>query len=270
MTDSNGNGRARIADAFNNALNSRTAALMPYFTLGYPDRGTSLDIVESIAADSDLLELGIPFSDPLADGPTIQRSTQIALENGTTVSGCLDMVRELRQRGVETPVCLMGYYNPMLAYGLEPFVEDAKTAGVQGFIVPDLPPEEAAQLMQLAAAAGLAYIYFLAPTSSLERIEQVTQQAAGFIYLVSVTGVTGARQALQSDLADFVQRVRSRSAVPLAIGFGISTPDQAASVAGLADGVIVGSALINAANSAQNKPEAASAFVKSLRDALNN
>ncbi|UCC51292.1 MAG: tryptophan synthase subunit alpha [Anaerolineaceae bacterium] len=270
MTDSNGNGRARIADAFNNALNSRTAALMPYFTLGYPDRGTSLNIVEAIAADSDLLELGIPFSDPLADGPTIQRSTQIALENGTTVSGCLDMIRELRQRGVETPVCLMGYYNPMLAYGLERFVEDAKTAGVQGFIVPDLPPEEAAQLDQLAAAAGLAYIYFLAPTSSLERIEQVTQQAAGFIYLVSVTGVTGARQALQSDLADFVQRVRSRSAVPLAIGFGISTPDQAASVAGLADGVIVGSALINAANSAQNKPEAASTFVKSLRDALSN
>jgi tryptophan synthase alpha chain len=243
---------------------------MPYFTLGYPDRDTSLDIVAAIAPDSDLLELGIPFSDPLADGPTIQRSTQIALENGTTVSGCLDMVRELRRRGVQTPVCLMGYYNPILAYGLDRFVQDAKGAGVQGFIVPDLPPEEAAEMQQLAAAAGLAYVYFLAPTSSLERIQQVTQQAAGFIYLVSVTGVTGARRSLHSDLADFVQRVRTHSALPLAIGFGISTPNQAASVAELADGVIVGSALINAVNSAENKPEAASTFVKSLQAALNS
>lgn len=270
MTESNGNGRSHIADAFANALDSRTAALMPYFTLGYPDRETSLDIVEAIAPDSDLLELGIPFSDPLADGPTIQRSTQIALENGTTVSGCLDMVRELRRRGVRTPICLMGYYNPMLAYGLDRFVQDAKDAGVQGFIVPDLPPEEASELQQLAAAAGLAYIYFLAPTSSLKRIEQVTQKAAGFIYLVSVTGVTGARRSLHNDLADFVQRVRAHSALPLAVGFGISTPNQAGSVAGLADGVIVGSALINAVNSAENKPEAAAAFVKSLQAALSS
>jgi tryptophan synthase alpha chain len=180
------------------------------------------------------------------------------------------MVNELRQRGVETPICLMGYYNPILAYGLERFVEDAKDAGIQGFIVPDLPPEEASELEQAAARAGLAYIYFLAPTSSTDRIEQVTDQAQGFIYLVSVTGVTGARQSLQTDLAEFVKRVRSYSTVPLAIGFGISTPIHAAAVAQLADGVIVGSALINAVNANDiDKPSAAFTFVQTLQTALN-
>jgi len=270
MTDSPTNGRKQISAAFAKALGKKTAALMPYYTLGYPDRETSLNVVEAIAADSDLIELGIPFSDPLADGPTIQHSTQIALENGATVAGCLDMVRELRHRGVQVPICLMGYYNPMLAYGLDRFISEAQSAGVQGFIVPDLPPEEAGELEHLAAEAGLAYIYFLAPTSSMERIDQVTQQAQGFIYLVSVTGVTGARQALHADLAEFVQRVRSSSAVPLAIGFGISTPAQAASVAQLTDGVIVGSALINAVNAADDKPAAAAAFVQTLSIALDN
>ncbi len=270
MTDSPANGRTQITNAFTNALREQSAALMPYYTLGYPDRETSLNIIEAIAADSDLLELGIPFSDPLADGPTIQHSTQVSLENGTTVAGCLEMVRELRRRGVQTPICLMGYYNPMLAFGLDRFVQAAKTAGAQGFIVPDLPPEEALELERLTTEAGLAYIYFLAPTSSVQRIEQVTQQAQGFIYLVSVTGVTGARSALHTDLAGFVQRVRESSTVPLAIGFGISTPAHAASVAQLADGVIVGSALINAVNAANDKPSAAAAFVSSLRTALNN
>lgn len=269
MTDTPGNGRTQITTAFSSAAKERTAALMPYFTLGYPDRETSLGVIEAIAGDSDLLELGIPFSDPLADGPTIQRSTQIALENGTTVAACLDMVRELRQRGVKTPFCLMSYYNPLLAYGLERFVQDAERAGAQGFIVPDLPPEEASEIAQLADDAGLAYIYFLAPTSSAERIEQVTQLAQGFIYLVSVTGVTGARQTLHTDLAEFVQRVRERSNVPLAIGFGISTPAQAASVAQIADGVIVGSALINAVNAVSaDKQTAAVTFVHTLQTAL--
>ncbi len=268
MSEANGNGRTKITTAFKNALQSRTAAVMPYFTLGYPDRSQSLDIIEAIAPFSDLIELGVPFSDPLADGPTIQRSTQISLENGTTVAGCFDMVRELRLRGVETPICLMGYYNPMLAYGLERFVTDSKEAGVQGFIVPDLPPEEVAELQLLVDEAGLAYIYFLAPTSSQERIEQVAASAQGFIYLVSVTGVTGARSALQSDLAAFVQRVRANSGMPLAVGFGISSPTQAASVAELADGVIIGSALISAVNEAHDKPAIAASFVQSLQHAL--
>ena len=263
-------GRSRIAAAFRKAQQRQIAALMPYFTLGYPDRETSMAVVEAIASYSDLIELGVPFSDPLADGPTIQRSTQIALEGGTTTAACLEMVSALRQRGVDTPVMLMGYYNPILAYGEAQYVRDAAAAGADGFIVPDLPPEEARGLEQLADAAGLALIHFLAPTSSPARIGNVTARAQGFIYLVSLTGVTGARRRLQQDLADFVARVRAKTSLPLAVGFGISTPEQAAAVGRLADGVIVGSALINAADTAanENKPEAAAKFVRSLQQAL--
>ncbi|MCA9926108.1 MAG: tryptophan synthase subunit alpha [Anaerolineales bacterium] len=263
------NGRSRIAAAFQNAQTKQSAALMPYFTLGYPDRETSLDIVAAIAPFSDLLELGVPFSDPLADGPTIQRSTQIALENGTTAAGCLEMVQELRRRGVETPVMLMGYINPILAYGPEKYVQDAAAAGADGFIVPDLPPEEAHELEALAAAAGMALIHFLAPTSNEARIADVTKRAQGFIYLVSLTGVTGARKAVSADLAGFVARVRAQANVPLAVGFGIGTPEQAAAVGAMADGVIVGSALINAVNAAENdRPQAAAAFVQALQTSL--
>lgn len=262
------NGRMQIEAAFKKAQEQRTAALMPYFTLGYPDSESSLDIIEAVAANSDLLELGIPFSDPLADGPTIQHSTQVALENGATVAGCLDIVRRLRQRGISTPACFMGYYNPIIAYGLERFVDDARTACIQGLIVPDLPPEEATELVQYVTEAGLAYIYFLAPTSNQARIEQVTSQATGFIYLVSVTGVTGARRSLHSDLESFITRVRAQTDIPLAVGFGISTPDQAASVGALADGVIVGSALVNAVNEATEKPAAAAAFAEAFQSAL--
>ena len=265
-----GTGQAHISAAFAAArANGRTAALMPYFTLGYPDRATSLDVITAIAADSDLLELGVPFSDPLADGPTIQHSTQVSLEQGTTLTGCLEMIRELRRRGVMTPILLFGYYNPFLAYGLEAIARDARQAGAQGFIVPDLPPEEAADLEAAAAGEGLVYIHFLAPTSSPERIAAVTRRAHGFIYLVSVTGVTGARKSIQTDLTGFIARVRANTTVSLAVGFGISTPQQAAAVGRLADGVIVGSALINAVDGAPgDEPAAAARFVRALADAL--
>jgi tryptophan synthase alpha chain len=261
-------GRTHITTAFQQAKTRQTAALMPYFTLGYPDRETSLAVIEAIAPYSDLLELGIPFSDPLADGPTIQRSTQIALENGTTTAVCLEMLRELRQRGVTIPVMLMGYFNPILAYGLARYVQEAAVAGADGFIVPDLPPEEADELESLATAAGLCLIHFLAPTSSPERVAMVAARAQGFIYLVSVTGVTGARQNLQANLGGFVKRVRAQANVPLAVGFGIGTPQQAQAVGTLADGVIVGSALINAVDTAADKPQAAATFVRSLQEAL--
>lgn len=261
-------GVTTIGKAFEQALQSQTAALMPYYTLGYPDRATSLDIVTAIAADSDLLELGVPFSDPLADGPTIQHSTQRSLEEGTTVKGCLEMVAELRRRGVACPILLFGYFNPFLAYGLGALAEDGRAAGVNGFIVPDLPPEEAYEMEHAAASAGLAYIHFLAPTSNPARIDVVTKRAQGFIYLVSVTGVTGARQSFDSGLTAFIERVRRETSTPLAVGFGISTPVQAATIGEHADGIIVGSALINAVNAADNKPEAAAAFVRSLRQAL--
>jgi tryptophan synthase alpha chain len=263
-------GVSRIAAAFARARQKRTAALMPYFTLGYPDRRSCLQIVEAIAPDSDLLELGVPFSDPLADGPTIQRSTQIALKNGTTTAVCLEIVHALRGRGITTPALLMGYYNPILAYGPERYVRDAAAAGADGFIVPDLPPEEAGELDELAQTAGLALIHFLAPTSSDERIAAVAARAQGFIYLVSLTGVTGARQALPAELATFVGRVRQHTSLPLAVGFGISTPEQAAAVGRIADGVIVGSALISAVAAAADgeRADAAVTFVGRLGESL--
>ncbi|MCI0398341.1 MAG: tryptophan synthase subunit alpha [Chloroflexi bacterium] len=242
---------------------------MPYYTLGYPDRETSLAVIEAIAPYSDLLELGVPFSDPIADGPTIQRSTQRALEQGATTAGCLEMVRALRARGLETPALLMGYYNPILAFGEARYMAAAAEAGADGFIVPDLPPEEAETLERLAAEAGLVLVHFLAPTSNPRRIAAVAARAKGFIYLVSLTGITGARANLSGGLADFVGRVRAQTRAPLAVGFGISTPAQAAEVGRLADGVIVGSAVINAVDAAEkNKAAAAAAFIRQLYDAL--
>ena len=261
-------GRFHITAAFEQAQQTQSAALMPYFTLGYPDRKTSLDIIEAIAPYSDLIELGVPFSDPLADGPTIQHSTQIALENGTTTADCLAMVRELRERGLTVPFMLMGYYNPILAYGQDKYVAAAAAAGANGFIVPDLPPEEADSLETAVAHHNMALIHFLAPTSDPQRISHVAQRAQGFIYLVSLTGVTGARKNVQSNLNEFIARVRTQTNTPLAVGFGIGTPQQAATIGQMADGVIVGSALVNAATNADDKPTAAAAFVKSLQDAL--
>ncbi len=241
-------GVERIHAAFARAKQEQRATFMPYHAMGYPSRALTLELIaELAAAGADLFEIGIPHSDPLADGPVIQAATQRALEQGATVADCLAMVAELRAQGVEQPFCAMSYTNPMLAYGLERFVRDAAAAGIDGLIVPDLPPEEAGELESAARAAGLATVYMLAPTSTEARIRLVAQHATGFIYLVSVTGITGARTELPPDLADFVQRVRRHSALPLAVGFGIGTGAQAAAVAGVADGVIVGSALVRAA-----------------------
>ncbi|MBI5958264.1 MAG: tryptophan synthase subunit alpha [Chloroflexi bacterium] len=223
------------------------AAFMPYYPVGYPDYDASLAAIMAMAeAGVDGFEIGIPFSDPLADGPVIQVATQKALENGITVRRCLDAVRELRGRGLRQPMLLMGYLNPLLAYGLEKLVSDAQSAGADGFIIPDLPPEEAASFEALCAQASLALIFFLAPTSSPDRIALVGQRARGFIYLVSVTGVTGARAALPPDLPDFIARVRAQTDQPLVVGFGISQPEQARAMDGLTDGFIVGSALVKA------------------------
>ena len=243
-------------------------ALMPYFTMGYPDRATSLAVVEAVAPYSDLLELGVPFSDPLADGPTIQHSTQTALAQGVTSRACLEMVRQLRQRGVTPPITLLGYYNPILAYGEAAYARDAAAAGVDGLIVPDLPPEEADSLAAAAADAGIALIYFLAPTSSPDRIQTVLARAHGFIYMVSVTGVTGARAQVATNLEQFVRRLRAQTDVPIAVGFGVSTPAQAGQIGQFADGVIVGSALIDAVDAAADKPAAAARFVQALSAGL--
>ena len=207
------------------------AALMPYFTLGYPDIATSEAVVRAIAAaGADLIELGMPFSDPLADGPTIQHSTQVALEQGMTLTRGLALTSRLREAGVTQPLLLMGYVNPILAYGVSRYVADAEAAGADGFIVPDLPPEEAGELETACRAHGLALVFLLAPTSTPERIAAVVSHATGFVYLVSLAGVTGARDRLPPDLAAFVGRVRSATSLPLAVGFGIATPEHASAV----------------------------------------
>ncbi len=260
----------QIASAFALAKAQSRAALMPYFTLGYPNLETSLAVIEAAArSGADLLELGMPFSDPLADGPTIQRSTQVALEQGMNLTRCLGAVQTLRQRGVTQPLLLMGYYNPILSYGLKAFVAAAAAAGANGLIVPDLPLEEAAELESELQAARMALVYMLAPTSTPARIAAAAQHASGFLYLVSLTGVTGARTGISAGLADFVGRVRQATDVPVAVGFGIATPEQAQTVGKLADGVIVGSALINTVDqNPANPAEAAGAFVASLRRGL--
>jgi tryptophan synthase alpha chain len=256
------NGIERIANAFQ----SHHIAFMPYSVLGYPTPETSLQVVQTlVAAGADLLELGVPFSDPLADGPTIQAATQRALENGVTLARCIAMVAELRAHGVETPALFMGYVNPILAYGVERFVADSAAAGVDGFIVPDLPPEEAGELEEACAQHGLALVYLLAPTSPPERIALVAEKSQGFIYLVSLTGVTGARETLPPGLANFVGRVRAVTRKPLAVGFGIGSGEQARAVAELADGVIVGSALVRRA---AESIERVQALAVELREAL--
>jgi tryptophan synthase alpha chain len=258
---------SRISDVFDNDR----AALMPYFTIGYPNYDLSLDVIEAcVEAGADLMELGIPFSDPLADGPTIQHSTQVALKNGVNVARCLDAVETLRQRGVEIPLILMGYINPIIAYGVEKFVVKAAEVGVNGFIIPDLPPDEAVEMETYCQQQGLDMVYLLPPNSTDDRIRSVSEHSSGFVYLVSVTGITGARDTLPLTLTEFVQRMRAATKKSLAVGFGISTPEQTAAVGQIADGVIVGSALVKAVSQAENPVDTARDFVMSLKSALSS
>lgn len=239
-------GIERIRNAFTNAPGQ--AAFMPYLPVGYPDLPTSLDLLQALAeAGADLIEVGVPFSDPLADGPTIQAATQQALAHGVTSTDCLATVRALRARGVQTPMLLMGYINPILAYDLARYVADAAAAGVDGFIIPDLPPDEAAEMEAACQQHGLAMIYLVAPTSTPERLTLAAKHSTGFLYLVSVAGITGARHDLPPHLAGFIADVREHTDLPLAVGFGIGAPAQAQAVGTLADGVIVGSALVREA-----------------------
>jgi tryptophan synthase alpha chain len=257
---------SRIITAFENLHRTGRAALMPYLTMGYPRRDSALALVPVLVeAGADLIELGIPFSDPLADGVTIQATAQQALANGMTLSLCLEQAAALRRQGVEIPLVLMGYYNPIFQMGLDRFAHLATTAGIDGLIVPDLPPEEAGDLRSTLDARGIDSINLLSPTSDDERVRLVTAQTSGFAYLVSLTGVTGARDHLPAHLESFVARVRSTTDLPLAVGFGISTPAQAARVAHVADGVIVGSALLKAIGASKEPVEAARAFIASLR-----
>jgi tryptophan synthase alpha chain len=264
----------RIANAFTNK-----PIFMPYFPLGYPDLDISIDVIEALAKNgADLIEVGLSFSDPLADGPVIQKATQVALERGITIRKSLEAVKELRSRGVNIPLVLMGYYNPMLAYGLEKFVCEAIEAGADGFIIPDLPMEEADEFSAAltsyrkdSGATGDAkamLIPMLAPTSSPQRMEMIARNAKGFIYLVSVTGVTGERKSVSEGLNELINRVREHTTAPVCVGFGIGTPEQAKEVGKMADGVIVGTACVRAIGGSQTPVETAREFARAFRDAL--
>ena len=243
-------------------------ALIPYITVGYPSIEATLKVVPILASSGcDIIELGIPFSDPVADGVTIQRASFHALQNGVTPKVCLEVAKELSQKA-QIPLVFMTYFNPVFSYGLEEFCGACAGSGVSGLIIPDLPPEEGLELEAITRRQGLDLIYLLAPTSTEERIRLVAERSRGFIYLVSVTGVTGARDRLPTNLEAFVAKVRQVAAQPLCVGFGISTPEQAKRVARIADGVIVGSRLIQLMEAEDNFISSVSHFIKGLRQAL--
>jgi len=255
---------SRIASVFARA---KRTALIPYVTVGYPTVETTLKAVPLFAsAGCDVIELGIPFSDPLADGATIQQASYEALRQGVTSRVCFEVAQELRRR-VETPLVFMTYYNPVLKFGLEQFCSKCAEVGIDGLIIPDLPPEEGRELEESTKRHGLDLVYLLSPASTQERIKLVASRSSGFIYLVSLTGVTGTRDKLPEELESFVDGVRKRTDRPLCVGFGVSTPEQARRVARVADGVIVGSRIIQLLDEDRSLGTACS-FIKCLREAL--
>ncbi|MCG7361739.1 tryptophan synthase subunit alpha [Roseomonas sp. ACRSG] len=240
-----GTGRGRIAARFAKLKAEGRGALMPFLEAWDPDRETSMAILRGMpGAGADLIEVGVPFSDPMADGPTVQLAGQRALKAGGSLAGAIGMVREFREADDATPVVLMGYFNPIMSYGVERFCADAAAAGVDGLIVVDLPPEEA-DAMASAATHGLDMIRLVAPTTDDKRLPMVLNGISGFIYYVAIAGITGTRSAESSALAEAIPRLRKHTDLPIAIGFGVRTPEQAAEAARIADGAVVASALID-------------------------
>lgn len=257
-----------ITAAFERAAAEDRAALIPYVMAGYPDREGAVEIALALSrGGADVLEVGMPFSDPLADGPTIQRAATASLSAGTSVTSCLETAASIRERSA-VPLVLMGYYNPVHQYGVERFCRDAAAAGVEGLILPDLPPEEATEVCEVARERGVDLIFLVAPTSTDARIERAASVAGGFLYCVSLTGVTGARANVATGLPEFLARVRRHTDLPLAVGFGISTPEHAREVARVADGVVVASALIDLIDKTDrtDRPRVIEEYTLALRD----
>jgi tryptophan synthase alpha chain len=235
----------RIERRFRALREEGRAGLVTYLTAGDPDFDSSARLFGGLAAaGADLIEIGMPFSDPMADGPAIQEAGQRALKAGMTLRRTLALVRELRRADDATPIVLMGYYNPIYSYGVESFAQDAVAAGVDGVIVVDLPPEEDAELTQPARTAGLDFIRLATPTSDEQRLPRIVERASGFIYYVAVAGITGTRSADAADVAAAVARLRRFTELPVAVGFGIRTPQQATEVARAADAAVIGTALV--------------------------
>lgn len=236
---------SRIGRRFASLRAEGRGGLVTFLTAGDPDATTSARLLASLpAAGADLIELGMPFTDPMADGPAIQASSLRALKAGQTMRRTLAMVSEFRTNDPDTPIVLMGYYNPVYTYGVDAFVVDASRAGVDGLIIVDLPPEEADELRIPAAAAGLDFIFLTAPTTDEVRLPTVVEHARGFVYYVSIAGVTGTRSASLADVERSVARIRGATDLPIAVGFGITSPDQAAAMARIGDAAVVGSALV--------------------------
>lgn len=235
----------RIDDTFARLRASGKKAFVSYIMAGDPDADTALAIMQGLpGAGVDIIELGMPFTDPMADGPTIQLAGQRALEGGMTMDRVFDMVRQFRAGDATTPIVLMGYYNPIYSRGVDRFLTDARAAGIDGLIVVDLPPEEDSELCLPAQAAGLNFIRLATPTTDAKRLPKVLQNTSGFVYYVSITGITGAAAASVADVAPEVARIKAATDLPVIVGFGISTPDAARRIAGAADGCVVGSAIV--------------------------
>ncbi|HEX9615452.1 MAG TPA: tryptophan synthase subunit alpha [Bacteroidota bacterium] len=260
----------RINNTFSNLRRAGKKALIPYLTPDFPFKGSTVPLLRSVsAAGADLIEVGIPFSDPLADGKTIQHSSEVALRNGANLASILTSLREFRTSS-EVPVLLMGYLNPLLRFGLEKFTVAAVAAGVDGVIIPDLPPEESGSLVESCKTAGLSNVFLIAPTTNDERIRLIDTFSTDFSYCVSVTGVTGARSSLGTNGSSdaFFQRVRRETKKPFVVGFGVSSRDHVADIWRHADGAVVGSALIDRIGRAKSIDEAATAaasFLNSIR-----
>ncbi len=261
----------RIDAAFASLGRAGEKGLIVYLTAGDPGRGASLAYLRAAAdGGADILEVGVPFSDPMADGPTIQAASRRALGAGMTVAGALSLVAEFRKTH-GAPVVLFGYYNPFLRYGVPRLCRDARAAGVDGMLVVDLPLEESGEMAPAAGRAGLDWIAFASPTSGADRIRRAAKTGTGFLYLISVTGITGVRNSLPADVAAWTRRVKSLSSLPLAVGFGISTPEMARAATRYADAAVVGSACVRIAERhgrAPSGPAALRRFVRGLKNAL--
>ncbi|MBU90855.1 MAG: tryptophan synthase subunit alpha [Acidobacteria bacterium] len=240
----------RISSAFAAGREASQPLVVPFITAGYPTATSTVPIVTALAASgADMIEIGMPFSDPLADGPTIQHASEVALRNGMTVGKTLEAVREIRASGTDAALILMGYCNPVFAYGVDAFIKDATQVGVDGLIIADMPPDEAGEFLVSCRAVGLSLTFLVAPNAPDDRIRKVDGASTHFSYCVSVTGVTGARSAIESRTIEFLQRMRKLSTKPFVVGFGIKKPEHVMTLGPHADGVVVGSAIIDAIES---------------------
>jgi len=245
---------SRIAEKFDYLRSKKEKALIVYLTAGDPSLSLTRELIFALEkAGVDILEIGVPFSDPTADGPVIQEASQRALKSGTTLSGVLKLVEEVRQKSA-IPIVLFGYYNPIFSYGVEKFANAAAIAGVDGILVVDLPPEESGELTRYTDNKGIDFISLVAPTTDNERIKKISAAAHGFLYYISITGITGTAVPKIEDIKKGVAKIRKISKLPIAVGFGISSPAQAKEIAEVADGIVIGSAVVKLINENRNNP----------------